>query len=85
MGDNAESHCVVDLEPTEHPEQTFMSLFPPKREQVDYTFTTCADCFADFRNNLAQGGKFVADRGARVGAQAGAPTLTEDRWAEIEL
>jgi hypothetical protein len=85
MGAESESHCIVDLQPTDTPQQTFMSLFPPKREQVDYTFVTCQDCFADFRNNLASGGKYVTDRGAGVGAQDGAPTITEDRWAEVEL
>ena len=85
MGETGETHCVVDLQLTDTPQQTFMSLFPPKREQVDYTFITCQECFADFRTNLAQGGKYIADRGARVGAQAQAPTLTDDRWVELEL
>jgi hypothetical protein len=85
LGEMQESQCILCSAEVAEPMQTFLTLYPPKQEQKDYTFTTCTDCFETFRNNLAQGGKFVKDRGARDGAQNGAPSTTESVWAQVEL
>ncbi len=85
LGDTAESVCIVCGEETGSPQQTFLTLYPPKREQFDYAFTTCPECFEEFRNKLALNGKFVPDRGGKDGAQAWAPSMSESRWAQVEL
>lgn len=85
LGEQSESICIVTGEELEAPLFTYMTLFPPKQEQKEYQFATCPDCFEEFRNNLARGGKLIPDRGARDGAQAQAPSTTDTAWAEIEL
>jgi len=85
LGETSEAFCLVCSEPVESAQQTFLTLYPPKQEQKDYAFSTCNGCFEEFRNNLARGGKIVKDRGAKDGAQNGAPSTTESAWAQVEL
>lgn len=78
--------CVLCGEAIEgDPEQIFLTLFPPKREQVDYEFAVCpSGCFETLRVELAKGGTFRPDRTRRDGAQAQAPS-TDDVWAGMDL
>jgi hypothetical protein len=85
LNGTAESTCVTCLAHVESGNQTFLTFFPPKREPVDYFFVNCDDCWEEFRNNLAEGGRLIEDRALRVGAQAQAPTMTDSAWASLDL
>lgn len=81
------SLCVVCGTAIEgEPELVYLTLFPPKQDQVDYEFEVCPDeCWEKLRNELSLGGEFRADRSGRVGAQAQAPTPTESAWSSFKL